>query len=443
MALYREIVLAGFALTQQFTRGSLQSHEIEISDDGHSRVVGFGRSVHSRRFYQRTMECASGARSTTPLQCRPIVANAFVDRADAGPSPQRGANFVERATSLARLRTLGPSGTNPRCPDAPRVSHASGCRRAAPDQRPIADRLDRAGLQLEARRSADGCHRFGGCLRRVQKKETQTYTAHRAGMGQRTFKTGQSRWYVGYKKHTLRLWWREHTAWVLLVPLVSWITPANYYDGALLIPSLYHCRRQWQWWPKIVVADMGYIAAELKAHCRTDWDVALVTRLRSDMHLVAPYVEWNRTECHQGQALRWLEYAPEQGQHWFGVAEPADCCLHCWEASACPRHFAFAANQHETLLGLLPLASLPAQRLLAQARPWIEPAQSYEKNQLGLSSAFLNSLRLTWYLALLADAAVLLRTQALLNAPNHRSLLHELLTHQSLFDFGSIDQSAR
>ena len=185
------------------------------------------------------------------------------------------------------------------------------------------------------------------------------------------------------------------------------------------------------------------MAAELKAHCRTGWNVAVVTRLRSDMLLMAPYVDWNRTECHQGQPLRWLEYAPEQGQHWFGVAEPADHCLHCWEASACPRHFAFAADQHETLFGLLPLASLPAQKLLTQVRPWIEPAQSYEKNQLGLSSAFLNSLRLTWCMALLADAAVLLRTQALLNAPDDRSLLQELMPHQSLFDFGSVDQLVR
>lgn len=259
-------------------------------------------------------------------------------------------------------------------------------------------------------------------------------------MGKRSFKTGQSQWYVGYKKHTLRLWWRKHTASVLLVPLVSWITPANYYDGALLIPSLHHCRRQWQWWPKIIVADMAYMGAELKAHCRTVWNVAVVTRLRSDMQLMAPYVDWNRTECHQGQSLRWLEYAPELGQHWFGVSEPADLCSHCWEASVCPRHFAFAADQHESLFGLLPLASLPAQRLLAQVRPWIEPAQSYEKNQLGLSSAFLNSLRLAWCMALLADAAVLLRTQALLNAPHLQPLLDELLPRQSHFDFGSIEQ---
>ena len=272
-------------------------------------------------------------------------------------------------------------------------------------------------------------------MRRLQKKETKTYTAHRAGMGQRTFKTGQSRWYVGYKKHTLRLWWREHEASVLLVPLVSWITPANFFEGALLAPSLHYCQRTWQWWPKIVVADMSYMAAKLKSLCRTRWDVAVLTRLRSDMRLIPPYVTWNQTQCHQGQPLRWLEYAPEQDLQWFGVAEPADCCPHCWEASTCPRQFAFAASQHETLFGLLPLASLPAQKLLTQVRGWIEPAQSYEKNQLGLNAAFLNSLRLTWCMALLADAAVLLRVHAMINAPTQRPLLCNLLAHQSQFDF--------
>src|SRR3954468_3437682 len=86
----------------------------------------------------------------------------------------------------------------------------------------------------------------------------------------------------------------------------------------------------------------------------------------------------------------------------------------------------FAPEDHETLLGLLPLAGRTAQRLLRQVRPWIEPAQSYEKNQLGLSDVFLNSLRLTWCMALLADAAVLLRTHAMLHAPAQQSLLLEL-----------------
>ena len=160
------------------------------------------------------------------------------------------------------------------------------------------------------------------CQRRVaaSKKETQSYTAHRAAMGGRTLKTGQSRCFVGYKKHTLRLWWRECTSAVMLVPLVSWAAPANVSEGGFLVPSLHYCQQHWLWWPQIVVADMGYLAAEAKATFRKNWRVAVVTQLKSNMNLVPPYVTWDRAECHQGQPLRWLEYAPLEDRHWFGVS---------------------------------------------------------------------------------------------------------------------------
>ena len=85
---------------------------------------------------------------------------------------------------------------------------------------------------------------------------------------------------------------------------------------------------------------------------------------------------------------------------------------------------------HETLLGLLPLASRVAQQLLRQVRPWIEPSQSFEKNQLGLGQMFFNSLRLTWQMSLWADSSVLLRTMAWLDAPTDVSLLAGLQARQ-------------
>jgi hypothetical protein len=125
-----------------------------------------------------------------------------------------------------------------------------------------------------------------------------------------------------------------------------------------------------------------------------------------------------------------------EDQHWFGVAPSAELCGYCWQASVCPRQFTCAPAAHEKLLGLLPLNTRAAQRLLQQVRPWIEPAQSYEKNQLGLGQMFFISLRLTWCLALLADAAVLLRTHALLRAPTtERALLCELAPQQTELDF--------
>lgn len=107
-------------------------------------------------------------------------------------------------------------------------------------------------------------------------------------MGGRTLRTGQSRCFVGYKKHPLRLWWREHPSHVLLVPLVRWVTPANVSEGGLLGPSLHYCDRRWSWWPSIIVADMGYLGAEAKRFCREHWQVAVLTKVRVDMKLVPP-----------------------------------------------------------------------------------------------------------------------------------------------------------
>ena len=229
---------------------------------------------------------------------------------------------------------------------------------------------------------------------------------------------------------------------MLLVPLVSWVTPANVSEGGLLVPSLRYCASRWQWWPRYVVADMGYLAAEKKKLCRECWRVAVVTHLRSDMKLVEPFVAEKQAACPQGEPLQWLGYDVREDRQWFGVGESPRLCHLCWQASQCPRQFAYPPAAHETLLGLLPLNTLAAQRLLRQVRPWIEPAQSYEKNQLGLSQMFLNSLRLTWCMALLADAAVLLRAHAWLHAPAEPALLRELGANQGVLDLGKIPAAA-
>lgn len=252
---------------------------------------------------------------------------------------------------------------------------------------------------------------------RTQKKRTGKWSAKRAAIGARTLKTGQSRFFLGYKKHTFRLWLSQYPAGVLLVPLVSWIAPANFSEGGFLRPSIEHCQRRLLWHPQLVVADMGYIDAASKREIRERWQVPVVTRLKENMNLVTPFETPERAVCPQGQTLQWLGYDENDQEHWFGVTQPEPLCVRCWEASTCPRQFCFRPEIHETLLGLLPMNTRTSQRLLQQVRPWIEPAQSYEKNQLGLSQVFFNSLRLTWSMALLADAAVLLRASVLLEKP--------------------------
>jgi hypothetical protein len=276
------------------------------------------------------------------------------------------------------------------------------------------------------------------CQPRVSasKKSTGQYSATGAALGGRTLKTGQSRCFVGYKKHTLRLWLNHYRVGVQLVPLVSWVTPANVSEGGLLYPSLHYCQRQWEWCPPLVVADMGYLAAAAKQRCRERWGVSVLTKLRSDMKLVPPYVAWDQAACPQGEPLTWLGYDGREGKHWFGVGAQPELCRCCWEATRCPRQFAHQPAEHETLLGRLPLASRVARTVLQQARPWIEPAQSFEKNQLGLSNVFFNSLRFTWMISLLADAAVLLRARVLLGRPVIRPLLADLMPFQLSLDLG-------
>ena len=113
----------------------------------------------------------------------------------------------------------------------------------------------------------------------ASKKSVGDYSAAHARLGGRTLKTGQSRCFVGYKKHTLRLWLHHYSVGVLLVPLVSWVTPANVFEGGLLVPSLHYCDQRWSWWPRQVVADMGYLAAESKKTARENWQTAVVTKL--------------------------------------------------------------------------------------------------------------------------------------------------------------------
>jgi len=138
--------------------------------------------------------------------------------------------------------------------------------------------------------------------------------------------------------------------------------------------------------------------------------------------------------CPQGQPLAWWEYEASSGTQWFRATADAELCAQCWEASQCPRHFGYAAGTHETLPGLIPLGRRVAGRRLRQARPWIEPAQAFEKNQLGLARMFLNSLRRTWQMSLLADSAVLLRTMAWLEAPQTDWLLSGLSPEQRELD---------
>lgn len=206
-------------------------------------------------------------------------------------------------------------------------------------------------------------------------------------------------------------------------------------DGYLLKPSIQHCFRRFDWRPDIVTGDLGYIHQQTKKEIRQNWQVAVITKMKAGMNMVAPFEAWNRAACPQGQPLQWVGYFEDDQHHWFRVNDPHPLCNTCWEQTTCERQFSHAPAEHETLLGLLPLNTLSAQQILRQVRSWIEPCQSFEKNLLGLNDQFLNSLRLTWCLGLMTDSVVLLRSLAMLSEPGNRMLFDQIFPRQMRLDF--------
>ncbi len=227
---------------------------------------------------------------------------------------------------------------------------------------------------------------------------------------------------------------RQHSQGILLAPLVSWVAPANRGDLLFLEPSVRYCRRHLDWTPDVVVGDLSYLSLATQRRIREQMHVAVLTKLRSDMSLPDEFDSPLVISCEQGQQLNWLGLDQRDQLHWFGVTATERLCTSCWQNSTCAKEFSFPANRHEILYGSIPFSTRVAQRLLLQARAWVEPAQSYEKNRLGLAHLFLNSLRFSWIVCLLADTAVLLRARALLCQPQDNQPLHSLLPKQLNLD---------
>jgi len=243
-------------------------------------------------------------------------------------------------------------------------------------------------------------------------------------------KPGHTRFFVGYKKHTLRLWISGFEPFVLLAPMVTWATPASVPESYLLKPSIKYCKQRFDFIPDIVVGDMAYINHATKRELREQWRVAMVTKLKADMKVHCRYREDQPLRCPQGQELRWLGYDEQEYGHWFAAPPDAALCCSCWQQSICSRQFSIRADAHETFFGMIPLNTCLAQRLIRSVRSWIEASQSFEKNQLGLKRMFLNSLSLCWATSLLADSAALLRTLAVLKDRPAKPLLSQLLASQ-------------
>lgn len=215
---------------------------------------------------------------------------------------------------------------------------------------------------------------------------------------------------------------------------MTFAAPANRNDLLFLEPSLRWLFKHLNFSPSLVLADMAYINLAMQTRLREEMQIGVLTKLPPNYDLPKSVEPALLLRCRQGQKLRWLGLHEKEKLHWFGVAEEEPTlCPFCWERSSCPREFSFAPTEHEIALGSIPVNTPAAQRLLKETRCWIEAAQSYEKNQLGLNSLFLNSLRFTSIMCLLADMVGLLRAHAFLSSPPSDQPLKNLFQTQLSF----------
>jgi len=80
----------------------------------------------------------------------------------------------------------------------------------------------------------------------------------------------------------LRLWLRIKGK-NRLIPLASFIEPANVYEGNFLCPMIRNIQNDLSLHIDIVVADMGYISSDHKEELRTELQTAVITKVRENM----------------------------------------------------------------------------------------------------------------------------------------------------------------
>ena len=169
---------------------------------------------------------------------------------------------------------------------------------------------------------------------------------------------------------------------------------------------------------------MGYLQAERKKQLREKYTIVLLTRVRVSMKPPEYFgLESDGCPtCFWGQRLVHNYFDWEKQQHLYLKPDEGQECCRCPLLSRCPQEFWFSPEIHETYLGVQPLHTKLAQRLLRYARPIVEAGFSEDKNRFMLKALFINSLSLAEFASLLVDSAKLLTTLAHLKSDHGKQI---------------------
>lgn len=237
-------------------------------------------------------------------------------------------------------------------------------------------------------------------------KKNGAYSAPGAAKGRRSKKSGQSEFFVGYKKHTFWLVLKDAGRGARVIPWRTFVAPANVEDAAFVEAFVRGLSRKWHA-RLIIVGDMGYLDPALKARLRTAHRVTLLTRTRWNMLVPEGCDPSGAPLCPAGYGMRHWRYDSGNRRHIYLGQERS--CAACGLRHTCPKEFLVSPERGEHHLGILPLHTRAAQRLLQEYRPVGEQGFVRDKRDLFLNRFYINSQNLAAILAHVCDACVLLQ----------------------------------
>ena len=222
-----------------------------------------------------------------------------------------------------------------------------------------------------------------------------------------------------------------------MVPLVSFIAPANVHEKEFLNPMIQNSKNELSLRINIIVGDMSYISSEQKMQLRRQSHTAVLTRVRENMQPPKEYFDYGCPECLEGIPLCWDGYDAETEMHCYTRPIDNPTCDTCWQHGNCYQELYVSPSTDEHHFGMIPLHTKVSQRLLQKIRPQVERGFENDKNKLYLNSFFVNSLKLAKILGHLSDACqiLLLLGDMKTNTKSKAKKMMKRLNTQMTFDF--------
>jgi len=232
-------------------------------------------------------------------------------------------------------------------------------------------------------------------------KRKEIYRDPTARKGHRANKKGRSKYFIGHKKHTLGLYCST-TATV--IPLISVIEPADVFENQVLT-LLVELGQSLGLDIRYIIADTAYIDTDLKENLYEDKGIILMTDKKSNTRLPERCSSSGQPNCRNDVAMTWLEYDPEQNQHYYGCGhnEPEFCPFYL----DCPHEQAISQKEFAVAFGTIPVHTTIVRRALGK-RKQIEPTFYRNKYRSGLEKVTLKGKENVAVLACFSDICEIL-----------------------------------